>query len=456
MAKEAIQETQSTAETQWRMALRNFSKKLYNRAMLNIREAIRQNPQYLEEARGQFSRYLRTGQTEKTIAVGLALIEFDPKNDRLMNEIGNAYRKRGEYSKAQKMYQGALKVNPKYEQARYNMAACHFKVPTTDENLVRQTRLVEQFVIFRRIGYQLTYTDSIPSVENQKMPSRFQLNPKIAVKETDAEAAEMWIPSFEARAKTNPASWKHQFDLAVLYDVARFGELALHYYHEADRLLPETPLIETNLGVAYMVYKKDHEKAKDLFLGILKREPCDRTTLLNLAVYYRKLKKPFSMLKYYTYLGELLRKSHGLFHLDEIAKAADESYEQQERDRALDLYESLLEEQTNAEWLYRVGMIYKYKHQMKSAINYWQKAIANDPPHEQAQKALMQHAETIEEEAQDLLDDNFLTDAASLLEHALSVYPSMTACELLADIYEELGEKERADHYAQKVQQMSQ
>ena len=339
----AVQESISTAQAEWSKALVNFSKKLYNRAMLNIREAIHQDPAYLEEARMQLSNYFRTGQPEKAIAVGLAIMEFDPKNFRLMNEIGNAYRKRAEYKKAMQMYQGALKVNPKFEFARYNMAACFFKVPTMDENLVRQTRLLEQFVLFRRTSYQRTYEDSIPHVKNQEMPSRYKQDTTIEVPETDVEAAEMWIVHFEEQAKKHPDSWQHQFDLGVLYDAARFGELALQYYHKAEMLNPQDKWIETNLGIAYVEYKEDFEKAKYYFLGILKKEPYDRTTILNMAILYRRQNKSFTMLKYYTYVGELLTKSHGLFQLDDMIRTADECYEQGERDKAIDLYQALLE-----------------------------------------------------------------------------------------------------------------
>ncbi len=444
----------TTAQAEWSKALVNFSKKFYNRAMLNIREAIRQDPAYLGEARAQLSLYLRTGQPEKAIAVGLAIIEFDPKNFQLMNEIGNAYRKREDYKKAFQMYQGALKVNPEFEYARYNMAACYFKVPKMDEKLVRQTRVLEQFVIFRRTGYQLIYEDSIPQVQNQEMPSRYQVDTAIEIVETDVEAAEMWITHFEEQAKNNPASWQHQFDLAVLYDVARFGELALQFYHQAERLHPNSLLIETNLGIAYAEYKKDFEKAKDIFLNILRKERCDRTTLLNLAVLYRRMKKPFSMLKYYAYVGELLKKSHGLFHLDEMIQAADECYDQGERDKAIDLYEALLEEKENPEWVYRLGMIYKYKRQLPRALDYWKKTLAIAPEHEASHEELDQYVNTLEDEAQELIDDNFLTDATSLLEKIISIYPRVSDYEILADVYEELGEKEKADQYAQEARKL--
>ncbi|MBF0279407.1 MAG: tetratricopeptide repeat protein [SAR324 cluster bacterium] len=456
MAKsDAAREHVSTAQAEWSKALLNFSKKLYNRAMLNIREAIHQDPSYLEEARAQLSNYLRSGQPEKAIAVGLAVIEFDTKNFRLMNEIGNAYRQREEYKKAFQMYQGALKVNPKFDFARYNMAACYFKVPTMDENLVRQTRIVEQFVVFRRTGYQLKYEDSIPGFKNQEMPSRFKLGTEIEVVETDVEAAEMWIAHFEEQSKKHPDSWKHQFDLAVLYDVARFGELALQYYHKAETLHPNSNMIETNLAIAYAEYKEDFEKAKYIFFNILKKEVCDRTTLLNLAILHRRMKKPFTMLKYYVYVGELLTKSHGLFHLDEMIKAADQCYQKNERDKAISLYQALLEERKNPEWTFRLGMIYKFKRQTKLALEFWRKTLEIDPGFEAAHEELDQYVNTLEEEAQDLIDDNFLTDAASLLEEIISIYPRVSDYEILADVYEELGEKDRADEYAREAQKLA-
>ncbi len=443
------------AQSQWNAALRNFAKKLYNRAMLNMREAIHKDPLYLEEARIQLNSYFRTGQPEKAIAVGLAIIVFEPENFRLMNQIGNAQRKIGNYKKALQMYQGALKVNPKYAHARYNMAACYFKVPKMDEALVRQTKFVEKFIVYRRTGYQLTYDDAVPKLGNQQMPKYFRVDADLPYKEEDVEGAEIWISRFEKRAKDNPDSWQHQFDLAVLYDIGRFGELALRYYQKAAQLNAQSDLIQNNLAVAIAEYRKNFKKAKEMFLSILKKDRSNRTIVLNLAILHRKMNKPFSMLKYFTYLGELLAKSQGLFSLNDMIQTAEECYEQGEHDKAIKLYEALLEEKDEPEWMYRLGVLYHRKLKIKSAIAYWKQALAVAPDHTASFEALNEQIDNLEDEAQELLDDNFLLDAVSLLELATSIYPRVNTYELLADIHEELGEKELADQAALRARELA-
>ncbi|MBF0288316.1 MAG: tetratricopeptide repeat protein [SAR324 cluster bacterium] len=443
------------AQSQWNAALRNFAKKLYNRAMLNIREAIRKDPLYLEEAHIQINSYFRTGQPEKAVAIGLAIIVFEPENFRLMNQIGNAYRKMENYKKALQMYQGALKVNPKYAHARYNMAAAYFKVPKMDEELVRQTKFVEKFVIYRRTGYQLTYDEAVPKLGNQVMPKHFRYDSEIPYKEEDVEGAEIWISRFEKRAKDNPDSWQHQFDLAILYDIGRFGELALRYYQESAALNPLCDLIQNNLAVAIAEYRQDFKKAKEMFLSILKKDRSNRTIVLNLAILHRKMNKPFSMLKYFTYLGELLAKSHGLFSLDDMIQAAEEYYEEGEHNKAIKLYEALLDEKDDPEWMYRLGVLYHRKLKLKSAIAYWKQALEADPDHTASFEALNEQIDNLEDEAQQLLDENFLLDAASLLELATSIYPRVSTYELLADIHEELGEKDLADQAALRIRELA-
>lgn len=448
MAKSANNPQESGAKTQWDAALKNFSQKLYNRAMLNLREAIKLDRSYLREGHKQLETYFRTNQPEKAVAVGLAIIVFEPKNSQLMNNIGNAYRRMGLFKKAMKVYQGALKANPKFVHARYNMAACQFKVSALDGALVRQTRLVEKFSIYHRRTYQLQYTDTIPCFENQPYLKSSVPEEPLAIQEADVEGAELWINQFEEQAKLHPQSWQHQFDLAVLYDVARFGELCLKRYQIAAQLSPQNTTIETNWGIAFSEYQGNYERAKELFLGILKRERCERITVLNLAILYRKMKKPFSTLKYFAYLGELLIKSHGLFHIEEIIHNADLSFQNGERDKAIDLYEALIQERDDPEWHFRLGELYKQKRKFKTAIAFWQKAIQLDSAHQSAHQALEDYVGQMSTEAQQLVDDNFLSDAASLLELAISIYPQIETCEILADIYDELGETELSDQFA--------
>lgn len=443
------------AKKKWSAALQNFSKKLYNRAMLDLKDAIQLNPEFLEEARNQLENYAGSSQEEKAIAMGLVILGFDRKNVQLMNKVGNLYREINQFGRAMKIYRQALKIQPKDNHVKYNLAACTFKIKTANEILVRQTKEMFKFSQYRRFGYQLQYDDKIPKIQNELLETNSPNQEEINNEPIGVEEVEIWIPKFEEKAKSNPKSWKHQFDLAVLYDIGLFGDLAIKYYQQAGVISPENPVIQNNLGVAFDNYKNDFQQARTVLQQILKKHLVQRYIVLNLAILHKKHQKGFSSLKYFTYLGELLSKSHGLFHVDEMIEQADIFYEKGEDQSAENLYKALLEENENPEWYFRLGVIAWKRNEKKYAVEYWHKSVEIEPDYQPAVESLSKHSIAIEEEAHDLIQDNFLADAVPLLEYAISILPKIETCEKLSEIYDILGEKEKADQMALKIMKMS-
>ncbi|MBF0349796.1 MAG: tetratricopeptide repeat protein [SAR324 cluster bacterium] len=445
----------SQAKTHWDQAQHLLSQNLFNHAILSLREAIALEGSYLERAMGLMASFTQSNQPEKAIATGLAVLGKTPENTELMNQVGNQYRQLGMYSKAVKMYRNVLKLNPRHQYARYNLAACTFNIKAADENLLAQTTPLLKLRCFRKIGYQQAYDELVPAFYEEPVLETDADLKKNEGHPEDAQDIELWLNDFEQRAKAEPENWKNQFDLAVLYDVGRFGKLAIKYYKNALLLKPDLPEISNNLAVAMASYTENLAEAKALLLTLLKNHRTYRPAVLNLAIVYRRLKQPFASLKYLVYLGDLLQKSRGQFDFNHVRKNADDLYQTAQYVMALPLYQVLIEEENKPEWHYRLGLIYYKQKQTEKGIRCWLKTLELQPDHPHARNQLEQHVYRLEQEAQILMDDHFMQDAVLLLKKATDCYPLASTWELLAEAYEALGEEQNADECARIFQKMT-
>lgn len=445
MVKSSVPKSSHSALAYWNEALENLSKKLYNHAMLDFRKSIQIDSQYLNQARVLFEEYARKEQKDRSIAIGLVILGFKPDDIELMNQIGNYYRDLGMFTKASGMFRQALKVNPRYKFAKYNLAACAFKLSTRNEELIKQTQHVQSFQRLRKVGFQLQYEDKVPIVYNEEL-STISVPASPGTEEIDIPDIELWLPKFETKVNTTPESWEAHFDLALLNDIGLFGELAIQGYQKAAELNPVNSDIQNNLAVALANYKNDWIQAKDILLKVLKLHPMYRYGVLNLAITYRQLKKSYSSLKYFIYLGELLQRSQGLFDLHSVVNQANQFFVGEQYTQAEKLYSMLNKEYPKAEWSYRLGIIAMKSHQTQKAVYYWKETLKQDPRHEGAYKQIEQQATQLENEAMDLIKDNFLLDAAETLEEAVHLLPNVRMYKLLAEVYEELDEKEKAEN----------
>ena len=142
------------AKELWDRAIKYFDGKLYNRALKDMQESIELNPNLLQEAIDLMQVFSSSGSDEQALSVGFALLKMDNQNSELMNKLGNSLRKLNSHAKAKKLYTMALKVNPKYNDAKYNLAAASFRITTADGELVGQTRGVEAYTEIRRYEFE--------------------------------------------------------------------------------------------------------------------------------------------------------------------------------------------------------------------------------------------------------------------------------------------------------------
>ena len=440
------------AKEHWDSAQRYFEGKLYNRALTDLQAALALNPGYLPEAMDLMQAFMGQGNDEMALSVGLALLKLDPKNFELMNKLGNALRNTGSFSKAKKLYTVALKVNPQYDEAKYNLAACSFRITLADGSLISQTRKVEAFTDFRRYEFQGSRY-GFSAVPNQNLEEDPKPKKKGEEEEEEELSDEALAAMLEGQIKDltddverNKRDFESLFNLALLYDINNMGEMAIQHYREALAKEPENRTVNNNLAVALIVHEKKAKEAEGLLFQNLEKHPFDRTTILNMALMYRAAKKQFQTMKYFVYLGDLMAISLGEFETDTAEQYSKDLFERRKYLEAVPMFEALGREKKTAFWYEKLAVMYLNQKKEDKLIASWKRLLEIDPDHKEAAKKLKETAAQYEKEARDELGKDRLHSAIENMTKAVKVEETPERWLELAQWYQDDGEEILADN----------
>ncbi|MBI3994002.1 MAG: tetratricopeptide repeat protein [Candidatus Lambdaproteobacteria bacterium] len=449
------------AKELWDSAIKYFDGKLYNRALKDLQEAIGLNRAFLQEAIELMQVFSNQGSDEQAMSVGFALLKMQPDNAELMNKLGNSLRKLHSYSKAKKLYTMALKIKPKYVEARYNLAASSFRITTSDNELVSQTRAVEAYTKPRRYDFQGDRVGFYP-LDNQTLD---QEEPGKGKEEEDAgedsmaadraEYMESLIADLKRDLEVEPNSWAAQYNLGLMYDLAGKGDDAIEHLRASTALEPQNRMSNNNLGVALMVHKQDFESAEGVLLKNLEQYPFDRTTVLNLGVLYSQQNKGFQKLKYYVYLGDLLAKSLGEFETETAEAYAKDLYERRKYLEAIPMFENMALEKQEAFWYEKLAVMYFNQKKEDKVVSTYKRLLKLVPDHEEAKKKLIDLANDYEKQAREKIEKGSRSHAISLMLKAAKIVETPERWVELAQLYEDEGEEILAQNALRRWKQLS-
>ncbi len=456
------------AKELWDRAIRYFEGKLYNRALKDLQDAIELNPAYLEEAIDLMQVFSAQGSDEQALSVGFALLKMDTKNSELMNKLGNSLRKLNSHAKAKKLYTMALKVNPQYTEAKYNLAASSFRISTADSELLRQTKEVEGYTEPRRYGFEgsragfFELSNQVLD-EEEETPKKSKAGGKEEEEEEQPDLSEEdrkhvmdeMIAELKRDLEATPGSWEAEYNLGLMYDLAAYGEQAIQHYEEAVRIDENHRYSANNLGAALMAHKQDYEGAESILLKNLDRHPFDRTTVLNLAVLYRTTQKSFQRLKYYVYLGDLLAKSLGEFETGAAEAYAEDLFSRRKYLEAIPVFENLALEKQQPYWFEKLTVMYYNQKKEDKLVSTWKRLLKIAPDHAEAQKKLTEMAQDYEKQARDKGEKGSRYQAITLMVKAVKIEETPERWVELAQWYEEEGEEILASNAIKRWKQLT-
>ncbi|MCZ6558218.1 MAG: hypothetical protein O7A69_10645 [SAR324 cluster bacterium] len=450
------------AKESWDRAIKYFDGGLNNRALKDLGDALTLNPGYGPEAMELMQTFSSQGNEEMALSVGYALLKLDPKNFELMNQLGNSLRNSNSFSKAKKLYTYALKINSNYTEAKYNLAASTFRITTNDAALISQTRKVEVLQEFRRYVFQGNRADFFP-VPNEELGEDTSATKKKEGEEDEEEltdeARQQLLDGFIQQLKGDVESmgenWESLFNLALMYDLNDMGTLAIQYYNKALEKDPENRMVTSNLAVALAVHEDKIGEAEALLLKNLTQHRFDRTTVLDLALIYRKTGKQFQTLKFFTYIGDLLAKSMGKFETDKVEAHAREMFEKRKYYDAIPVFENLANEKQEDYWYEKLTVMYLNQKNEEKYLQTFKRLLKINPEHKEAQEKLTEYAGNYDAESKEKLGKGSVRYAIELMLKAVKIEETPERWMDLAQMYQDDGEEILAENALKRWKQLT-
>ena len=110
-----------------------LEKNFFDWAAVEFNNAMELNPELATETVTKLFQEIQSGgNPDAIISLGINILQADPENIELANLIGNAYRKKHDWKRAENMYKHCLKYDAENNFAIYNLAATMAKVEVQD------------------------------------------------------------------------------------------------------------------------------------------------------------------------------------------------------------------------------------------------------------------------------------------------------------------------------------
>ena len=344
-------------------------------------------------------------------------------------------------------------MNPKYTEARYNLAASSFGITTNDGALISQTRKAEQLKEFRRFPFQGNRADFFP-VPNEELDEESEGAAKDEGGEEGEELSEEakqqmldgFIKKLKGDVEATASSWESLFNLGLFYDINDMGKLAVQNYRQAMEKDPEHRMSRNNLAVALIVHENDLAEGESLLLQNLAAHRYDRTTVLNLALVNRKKEKSFQTLRFFTYVGDLLAKSLDQFETEKAEEHARELFEKRKYYDAIPIFENMAVEKQEDYWLEKLAVMYLNQKNEDKYLLTFKRLLRINPQHQEARAKLTEYANNYEAEGREKIEKGSRYQAIEFFLKAVKVEETPERWLELAQLYQDEGEEILADN----------
>ncbi|OGW26175.1 MAG: hypothetical protein A2X59_05165 [Nitrospirae bacterium GWC2_42_7] len=155
------------------------------------------------------------------------VVEKSPQKARGHNNLGNAYKLKGDIKKAIEQFEIAVKINPNFAKAYYNLGVSYWS-----------NGMKEKALDNYRIALKLN-------------PNYAEAHNNLGAAYKDKNLNEEAIEEYEAALKIVPEYAEAHNNLGAAYRSKGLIDKAIEHYNEALRIKPYSPEVHNNLGAAY-------------------------------------------------------------------------------------------------------------------------------------------------------------------------------------------------------------
>jgi tetratricopeptide (TPR) repeat protein len=388
-----------------------IEKKFFKQAILEITNALKADADdAYEKIINQIGEYLKSEKYEENLVLGKIALSHRPGNYQLANDLGNCARKIEDFKQAETLYNKSLKIKNDFKIALLNLAACQAGIDIYDTDLEKLISiysetdgylLPEGFEIDEEAQHILF--DDIRKLEKIQKEQVLMLEKELYTQSGELEKVKVIKQQID---KLSADSGSNKMDQEGIDSYLKgMNKDKWKYFPKEEKTLLQKIII--NSGITAL-QKNDFEHANFCFDRIegnadfpyfdmlkalskylagetrtafssledlLSKNPENRYLNINLGLMYRQESNPLMAYKLLIKGAFLIQQLDGIHKTSEIRKAAGESYQKKDLEKAKKLYEAIKEE-TNHESDWRnLGKIYYQKNQLEEACSAFHKSL---------------------------------------------------------------------------------
>ena len=442
-----------------------LEKNFYEWATVEFNKALALNPKLAAETVTKlFQEMQGSGNPDGTISLGTIALKMDPKNVDLANQLGNTYRKKQDWNHAKNMYLHCLKYDPDYKNAVYNLAATTAKVEVADGmaiSAIDEFENMKDFVLpdieeGMGILVEMQTNFAVDTVEVNQEQSPDEKNETKVMPEKEAKEDNNIKIKTDTDTDTDTDDDNDndddddKDDLDSIDAVQTFkyitSNLEAESLQEKEAIFTlgiyclknnETKIAQYSLKRLLMRDKENVDlrcflvlaisidgkinEAIESFQSILGRNPNHRYTNVNMGILLkRKGMIQQSRVRFFTTF-RLLEQSKGNYDMKACLENADKLFNNNQKKKALEIYEPLISEITSEVLLHRIAKLYLDKKLLDGALEVYKRILRKNRQNKEAREGIKSIHTAYLIESENFLKKNDKINAAVKIEKALKI-----------------------------------
>ena len=437
-----------------------LEKNFYDWAAVEFNKAMELNPKLAADTVTKlFQEMQGGGNLDGIISLGIIVLKMDPTNTELANLLGNNYRKKQDWKRANNMYKLCLKHDPDFTNAIYNLAATIAKIKIADGNAVSAIGEFEKMTDF-----------VLPDINEgmEKLKDMQQLFAVVMDEESDEQADEEKGNEVKEETKEQAENGGKENDSSEVNEDDAQDEKEIQ--DEENRIDPAQTFkyiisnIEEEseewkeacftLGI-YCLKTKEGKTARSVFKHLLMREkenvdlrcflvlaisldgkidnaieilqnilgqnPNHRYSNVNMGILFKNKGMLQQSRVCFFKTFDLLERSHGDYDISVCLENADKLFNDNRVKTALEIYEPLVTEITSQELLIRIAKIYVENKAWDDAFEIYRRILRINRQNKEAREGIKSVHAAYLIASENYLKQNDAKNAALAIDKALSI-----------------------------------
>ena len=437
-----------------------LEKNFYDWAAVEFNKAMELNPKLaVDTVTKLFQEMQGGGNPDGIISLGIIVLKMDPTNTELTNLLGNNYRKKQDWKRANNMYKLCLKHDPDFTNAIYNQAATIAKIKIADGNAVSAIGEFEKMTDFvlpdinegmeklkdmqqhfavvvdeesdeqadEEKGNEVKEETKEQAENGGKENDSSEVNEDDAQDEKEIQDEENRIDPAQtfkyiiSNIEEESEEWKEAcFTLGIYCLKTKEGKTARSVFKHLLMREKENADLRCFLVLAISLDGKI-DNAIEILQNILGQNPNHRYSNVNMGILFKNKGMLQQSRVCFFKTFDLLERSHGDYDISVCLENADKLFNDNRVKTALEIYEPLVTEITSQELLIRIAKIYVKNKAWDDSFEIYRRILRINRKNKEAREGIKSVHAAYLIASENYLKQNDAKNAALAIDKALSI-----------------------------------